>query len=79
MSNDYQIEQMWKDLENRKIWKGQISNIFKDGKVHHFLATVVPIINLNGEILEFMSIRKEITEVVELYKRNRRNSTRNYL
>jgi PAS domain S-box-containing protein len=67
-SNDYQIEQMWKDLENRKIWKGQISNIFKDGKVHHFLATVVPIINLNGEILEFMSIRKEITEVVELYK-----------
>lgn len=67
-SNDYQIEQMWKDLENKKIWKGQISNIFKDNEIHHFLATAVPIINLNGEILEYMSIRKDITEVIELHK-----------
>ncbi len=59
---------MWEDLENKKIWKGRISNIFKDKKIHHFLATVVPIVNLNGEILEYMSIRKEITEVIELHK-----------
>lgn len=67
-SNDCQIEQMWEDLSNKKIWKGQISNIFKDNEIHHFLATAVPIINLNGEILEYMSIRKDITEVVELHK-----------
>jgi response regulator RpfG family c-di-GMP phosphodiesterase len=59
---------MWENIENKKIWKGQISNIFKDKKIHHFLATVVPIVNLDGEILEYMSIRKEITEVIELHK-----------
>ena len=57
-----------KHLKSGKIWNGQIHNIFKDGKIHYFLATVVPIINLQGETLEYMSIRKEITEVVELHK-----------
>ena len=55
-------------LRNGKIWNGQIHNIFKDDKIHYFLATVVPIVNLNGEILEYMSIRKEITDVIELHK-----------
>ena len=55
-------------LKNGKIWNGQIHNIFKDEKVHYFLATVIPIINLQGETLEYMSIRKEITEVIELHK-----------
>ncbi|WP_228710927.1 PAS domain S-box protein [Arcobacter cloacae] len=68
VSQNSKIEQMWEELSNGNIWKGQISNIFKDGKTHHFLATVVPIINLNGEILEYMSIRKEITDVIELHK-----------
>ena len=63
-----EYEKIWNDLENKKIWKGQISNIFKDKKVHHFLATAVPIVNLNGEILEYMSIRQDITEVIELHK-----------
>ena len=67
-AQDSEIKKMWEDLENKKIWKGSISNTFKDKKIHHFLATVVPIVNLNGEILEYMSIRKEITEVVELHK-----------
>ncbi len=61
-------DSLWETLKNKKIWKGQISNIFKGNKIHHFLATVVPIINLNGKILEYMSIRKEITEVIELHK-----------
>ena len=67
-NDDSYILKMWEELSNGNIWKGQISNIFKDGKTHHFLATVVPIINLNGEIIEYMSIRKEITEVIKLHE-----------
>jgi PAS domain S-box-containing protein len=55
-------------LKSGKIWTGQVHNIFKDGKIHYFLATVIPIINLNGEILEYMSIRKEITEIIKLHE-----------
>ena len=68
ISENSQVEQMWEELSKGKIWKGRISNKLKDNKIHHFLATVVPIINLNGEILEYMSIRKEITDVVELHQ-----------
>ncbi|MFY9080801.1 response regulator [Aliarcobacter butzleri] len=62
------IENMWKTITSGKIWEGQISNIFKDNKTYHFLATIVPIVNLNGEILEYMGIRKNITDVIELHK-----------
>ena len=62
------IENMWQTIISGKIWEGQISNIFKDNKTYHFLATIVPIVNLNGEILEYMGIRKDITDVIELHK-----------
>ncbi|MDN5049689.1 response regulator [Aliarcobacter butzleri] len=62
------IENMWQTISNGEIWEGQISNIFKDNKTYHFLATIVPIVNLNGEILEYMGIRKDITDVIELHK-----------
>ncbi|MFA9374239.1 MAG: PAS domain S-box protein [Poseidonibacter sp.] len=62
------IDEIIESLQDKKVWKGQIRNIFKDGKIHYFLATVVPIINLKGEILEYMSIRQDITEIVELHQ-----------
>ena len=58
---------MWKEVAEGNIWRGQVSNTFKDGKTYHFLATVVPIINTQGEIIEYMSIRKDITEVISLH------------
>ena len=67
-NNNSYIDDIMKYLEKKKVWKGQIRNIFKDGKIHYFLATVVPIINLKNEILEYMSIRQDITEIVELHK-----------
>lgn len=65
---DSYLDEIMEYLQNKKVWKGQIRNIFKDGKIHYFLATVVPIINLKGEILEYMSIRQDITEIVELHQ-----------
>lgn len=65
---DSDMEEMWDTVKNKEIWKGQINNIFKDGLTCYFFATVVPIINLNGEILEYMIIKKDITDVVTLHK-----------
>lgn len=66
--DNLQLEKMWEKLSKGMIWKGQISSIFKNNRVHYFSATVVPIVNLNGETLEYMSIKKDITDVIELYK-----------
>jgi PAS domain S-box-containing protein len=62
------IKNMWDEISVGNIWKGQISNIFKNGRICHFLITVVPIKNVKGEISEYMSIRKDITDVIELHK-----------
>ncbi|MFX4232986.1 response regulator [Aliarcobacter butzleri] len=62
------VENMWQTISNGEIWEGQINNIFKDNKIYHFLITVIPIISLNGQVLEYLSIRKDITDVIELHK-----------
>ncbi len=62
------IKNIWNEIAKENIWRGQISNIFKDGKTYHFLVTIVPIINTHGEIFEYLSIRKDITDIIELHK-----------
>jgi PAS domain S-box-containing protein len=61
------VEKIWSEITKGEIWKGQIANIDKNGKTFHSLATVVPIKNSKGEILEYMSIRKDITDVFSLH------------
>lgn len=61
------IQKIWKEITKGEIWKGQIANIDKNGKTFHSLATVVPIKNSKGKVLEYMSIRKDVTEVFSLH------------
>ena len=65
---DEDIEKIWEGVEKENIWKGELRNISKQGKVYHFISTVVPIRNAKGEILEYMGIRQDISQVVELHE-----------
>ena len=62
------IEKIWEAIEEKGIWKGELRNISKKGKTVHFISTVVPIKNAKGEILEYMGIRQDISQVVELHE-----------
>lgn len=62
-----EVNTIWATVEVGNIWKGQVCNISKSGNNYFSLATFVPIKNAKGEILEYMSIRKDITEVIELH------------
>ncbi len=55
-------------LISGQIWTGQVINTFKNQKTYAFKVTVVPITNLKGEIVEYLSIRKNITDVVQLHE-----------
>ncbi|MDY0321588.1 MAG: PAS domain S-box protein [Arcobacteraceae bacterium] len=62
------FRQMWKTIkEDKKIWQGKIKNLAKDGSIYIVNTTVVPILNPNGDIDEFVGIRHDITEL-ESYK-----------
>lgn len=67
MSKDV-FKELWKTIKAKKIWKGIIKNITKEGKTNHMSTTIVPILDLNGQIVEYMSIRFEVSDLINLQK-----------
>ena len=67
MSKEF-FKNMWETIKNKKIWKGIIKNRKKDGSASYMDTTIIPILNLNNDIVEYMSIRHEVTELIELQK-----------
>jgi len=57
------FKKMWQELKEKKIWKGVIKNRAKDGSSYYVSATIIPILNENSEIKEYLGIRHDITEV----------------
>lgn len=49
------------------IWKGKISNFKKNGEVFHCDVTMYPLRNNNEEIVEYMCIRHDITQIEKLH------------
>lgn len=63
-----EINKVFRILEAGKMWKGTLKNLGKNNTLFYSIATVVPIKNKAGEILEYMQIRQDITEVINLHK-----------
>ena len=54
--------QVWKTIQSGKTWRGVVTNRAKDGSAYIVDATIVPLTDRSGEIVEYIAIRKEITE-----------------
>jgi len=58
------FEDMWKTIQNKKVWRGTLSNRKKNGDIYYVEATIVPILDENDEIVEYAGIRSDITLLV---------------
>ena len=58
------FEELWRTIKARKIWKGVIKNRRKDGSDYLVDSTIVPVMDSQGEIVEFIGIRHDITDLV---------------
>lgn len=58
-------KRLWKATIRKDTWNGRIKNIKKDGSLYWVDATVAPIRDSNHEIKEFVSIRHDVTELIE--------------
>ncbi|MEA3354456.1 MAG: response regulator [Campylobacterota bacterium] len=56
------FEELWSTIQNKEIWKGEISNKAKDGSRYYLDATVAPILNTKGEIEQYIALRHDITD-----------------
>ncbi|NER37676.1 MAG: PAS domain S-box protein [Oscillatoria sp. SIO1A7] len=55
------FREMWKNLRQGKIWRGEMKNQRKDGSFYWANTTITPILNKAGEIIKYVSIQFDIT------------------
>ncbi len=57
---------LWATISSGKIWRGQFHNRRKDGSLYWESATISPVFNENGEIIHFIAVKEDISEVKSL-------------
>ncbi len=70
------FKKLWKTIASGKTWHGAICNMAKDGSRYWVQTTIVPFKNKLGNIEEYISIRTDITETVEMRERLERSRER---
>ncbi|OSM04987.1 PAS domain S-box protein [Magnetofaba australis] len=53
---------MWETISNGQVWHGEVKNRRKDGSFYWVSASIVPLLNDQGEPWEYISIRTDITQ-----------------
>lgn len=59
---------LWLTIQSGKTWKGILRNIKKDGGYYDIDIAIMPIFDRNHNIIEYLAIRHDITELIEQRK-----------
>ncbi len=57
---------LWETLKNKKIYKDTVKNLAKDGSAFYVNTTIIPILDENENITEYIAIRYDVTKEVML-------------
>lgn len=60
------FKELWEAIKNKETWSGVIENRAKNGTSYFVQATVIPILDDNNEIVEYIGVRQDITELKKL-------------
>ena len=58
------FKELWQTIQNKKIWHGVLKNKRKDGEFYYVNITIKPILDENENIIEYIAIRHEITDLI---------------
>ena len=61
------FQDMWNTLKLKKEWRGVLKNRAKDGSEYIVNALIIPLLDANNEIIEYLGIKHDIT-ALEHYK-----------
>jgi PAS domain S-box-containing protein/diguanylate cyclase (GGDEF)-like protein len=59
------FEDLWKIISNKKVFKGVIKNRKKNGEIYYVDSTIIPLLDKDNNIIEYMAIRNDITSLFE--------------
>ncbi len=60
------FKRLWDTILQKKIFKSTVMNLAKDGSTFFVNTTIIPILDEDGEIEEFIAIRYDVTKEVNL-------------
>ena len=63
--SDHVFNNLWQTIRNKKAWRGLIKNQRKDGSAYYVKSVIVPVLDNSGEIVQFISIRNDVTDIIE--------------
>lgn len=56
--------ELWQTIQNKKVFHDIIKNKKKNGDVYYVDTTIIPILNIDGEISEYFAVRHDVTELI---------------
>ncbi len=59
------FKKLWSILLSKKTYKATVKNLAKDGSVFYVNTTIFPILDDNGNIIEFVAIRYDVTNATK--------------
>ena len=61
-TTDEFFKDLWNTILAKKEWRGTVKNRAKDGSFYYVDSTIIPVLDANNEIDEFISIRQDVTQ-----------------
>jgi PAS domain S-box-containing protein len=65
---DLRFKLLWDTINSKKIYKETVRNLAKDGSDFYVNTTVIPILDIDANIVEFIAVRYDVTQEM-LYKK----------
>jgi diguanylate cyclase (GGDEF)-like protein/PAS domain S-box-containing protein len=59
------FKDLWDTIKAKKPWHGIVKNMKRDGRQYIVDSTIIPILDVDGDVIEYMAVRHDITELEE--------------
>jgi PAS domain S-box-containing protein len=63
--NQLFYKDMWDELLEKKIWHGRFQNKRKDGSLYYEEASISPVVDEKGEIINYVAVKRDVTAEME--------------
>jgi PAS domain S-box-containing protein len=63
MKDDF-FKNLWEVISNKRTFRANIKNLNKDGNDYYVDTTILPILDIDNNITEFLSVRYDVTDLV---------------